>query len=159
MSEEVRVAASLDSERCAELCAEALAELDTVRGGPLLARREVGLVAKALLRPGGLDRLLADDRRRVIVGVIDDVVVGLAVGRLDQVGEAALGVVDGCFVEPSARGVGVGTAMLEWLVEWFGRSRCRGIDAVALPGDRRAKSFFEGAGFKARLITMHQVLE
>ena len=75
-----------DAERCAELCRQALDALQHVRGGPLFARRETGLVAKALLRPGGLDRLMADHRRRVLVGTVDDAVVGLALGRIDARG-------------------------------------------------------------------------
>lgn len=145
-----------DAERCAELCREALDEIQDRRGGPLLARRESGLLATALLRPGGLDRLLSDARRRVTVGLLDDAVVGLALGRLEGVGEVTMGVVEGLYVEPGARGVGVGEALLEALMAWFGDADCRGVDATALPGDRRTKNFFEAAGFKARLITLHR---
>jgi GNAT superfamily N-acetyltransferase len=156
--EAARPAGREDAEACAQLCRRALEELEHQRGGALFARRHVGLVAKALLRPGGLDGLLASARRRVLVGTIDQVVVGLAVGRLDDVGEALLGVVDGCYVEPEARGVGVGRALLDGLVGWFAASACRGVDATALPGDRRTKNFFEAAGFKARLLTLHHPL-
>ena len=156
--EGARLAVREDGARCAELCRQALAEIQSARGGALYARRETGLVAKALLRPGGLDNLLAAPGRRVLVGTIDDAVVGLALGRLDDVGEAALGVIDGCYVEPEARGVGVGRVMLDALVSWFAGSACRGIDASALPGDRRTKNFFEAAGFTARLLTLHHRL-
>jgi GNAT superfamily N-acetyltransferase len=140
------------------MCERALSEIAAARGGALFARREIGLVAKALLRPGGLDRLIADPRRRVLVGTIDDEVVGLAIGRIDAVGETSVGVLDACYVEPEARGVGVGRALLDELVSWFGVSGCRGVDVAALPGDRGTKNFFEAAGFKARLITMHRAL-
>src|SRR5580693_5959017 len=123
--EAARTAVPTDGDRCAELCREALESLRHVRGGPLLARRETGVVAKALVRPGGLDRLLADGRRRVLVGTIDGAVVGLAVGRIDAVGEAPLGVIDACYVERPARGVGVGRALVDHLVAWFGSSRCQ----------------------------------
>lgn len=157
--EGVRPAVRQDAERCAELCRQALDELQAQRGGSLLARRETGLVSKALLRPGGLDGLIASSKRRVLMGTIDATVVGLAVGHLEEVGEAALGVVDGCYVEPEARGVGVGRALLDSMVSWFTLSACRGVDASALPGDRRTKNFFEAAGFKARLLTLHRVIE
>jgi len=154
--ESARPAQREDAERCAALCRAALAELEGQRGGALFARRETGLVAKALLRPGGLDRLLGDERRQVVVGVLDGVVVGLIVARVDMVGEAPVGVVDACYVEPEARGVGVGRAMLDAAVAWLTASGCRGVDASALPGDRATKRFFEGAGFKARLVVMHR---
>jgi GNAT superfamily N-acetyltransferase len=156
--EATRPAERADGGRCAELCQQALQELQQVRGGALFARRETGLVAKAMLRPGGLDRLLSDRRRLVLVGTLDDVVVGMATGRLDDVGEASIGIMDGCFVEPGARGVGVGRALLDGLVAWFTAHGCRGVDATALPGDRTGKGLLESAGFKARLITMHRPL-
>ena len=156
--EGARLARREDAERCAELCRRAVDELHEQRGGALFLRRDTGAVAKALLRPGGLDGLMAAPRRRVLVGTIDDTVVGLAVGHVDDVGEANLGVVDGCYVEPEARGVGVGRALLDDLVAFFTASACRGIDAGALPGDRRTKNFFEAAGFKARLLTLHHPL-
>ena len=132
--------------------------MQQARGGSLFARREAALIAKALLRPGGLDRLLSDSRRRVVMGLVDDVAVGFGLGRVEDVGDTTIGVIDGIYVEPDARGVGIGTSVLEDLAAWFGRSGCRGVDGTALPGDRAAKSFFEAAGFRARLITMHRDL-
>lgn len=147
-----------DAARCGELCREALNSLEGARGGALFARRETGLVAKALLGPGGLERLMAEPGRRVLVGTVDDAVVGLALGRVDAAGEAALGIIDACYVEPAARGVGVGRALLDDLVSWFTASGCHGVDMTALPGDRGTKNFLEGSGFKARLLTLHRSL-
>jgi len=155
----IRLARGADADRCAALTAEALAAVHDARGGDLFTRREVGLLAKALLRPGGLDRLLADPRRRIVVAAADDgTVVGVAVGRVDPVGEAALGVIDALYVAPPARATRIGRALLDDLLGWFRISNCRGVDASALPGDRAAKSFFEAEGFKGRLITMHRPL-
>lgn len=153
--EAVRPARREDAGRCAELCAAALAGLVDQRGGPLYTRRETGLVAKALLRPGGLDRLLADPRRTFLVGTLDGVVVGVATGRVDTVGEAAVGVVDALYVEADARGVGVGRALLDAVVAALRAAGCRGVDVAALPGDRATKNLLEAAGFKARLLTLH----
>jgi hypothetical protein len=155
--EGTRPARREDGDRCGELCRAALEELQRARGGPLFVRRETGLIAKALLRPGGLARLLADPRRRVLLGTVDDAVVGMATGRLDAVGEAPLGIIDVCYVEAGARGVG--GALLEGLVTWFATAGCRGVDINALPGDRATKNLLEASGFKARLITMHRDLE
>jgi len=57
-----------------------------------------------------------------------------------------------------ARRVGVGTAMLETLTAFMTGANCRGIDVAALPGDRDTKNFYEAAGFKARLLTLHHPL-
>ena len=67
--------------------------------------------------------------------------------------------VDELFVEPEARGVGVGEAMMDLLVAWCVERGCVGIDAVALPGDRDTKNFFETFGLKARAIVVHRPLE
>jgi GNAT superfamily N-acetyltransferase len=156
--ESVRSAVPDDADACAALCQRALEELSGVRGGNLFARRETGLVAKALLRPGGLRRLLSDTRRLVVVGLLDEAVVGFAVVKAESVGESLLGVIDALFVDPDARGVGVGRTMLDSVTSWLIAKGCRAVDAGALPGERETKSFFESAGFKARLITMHREL-
>lgn len=156
--EGTRPATREDADRCGELCREALDELQRARGGPLFARREAGLIAKALLRPGGLDRLLADRRRTILLGTVDAVVVGMALGRIDEVGETRLGIIDACYVESGARGVGVGGGLLEALVAWLEAQGCRGVDINALPGDRATKNLLEASGFKARVITMHRTL-
>jgi len=116
-------------------------------------RRETGVIATALQAPGGLDRLLSDPGRRVLLGTVDDAVVGIATGRTDEAGETPLGVIDACYVETGARGVGVGGALLRGLVAWFETSGCTGVDINALPGDRATKNLLE-----ARLITMHRTL-
>ena len=157
--EGTRPARREDAERCGDLCRQALHEVQRARGGGLFVRRESGLIAKALLRPGGLDRLLADPRRRILLGTVDDSVVGMAMGRLDEVGETRLGIIDGFYVEAGARGVGVGGALLDALVTWCTTSGCRGVDISALPGDRATKNLLEASGFKGRLITMHRPLE
>ena len=156
--ENVRPAVPDDAQACGELCRRALEEISGSRGGNLFARRETGLTAKALLRPGGLRRLLSDNTRLVVVGRIDETIVGMAVARAESVGESLLGVIDAFYVEPEARGVGVGRSMLDSVTAWFQSQGCRAIDAATLPGERATKSFFEGAGFKARLITMHREL-
>jgi GNAT superfamily N-acetyltransferase len=59
-------------------------------------------------------------------------------------------------VEPEARGVSVGETMKDMLVAFCDERGCIGIDALALPGHRAAKNFFETAGFTARAIVMHR---
>lgn len=153
--EGVRSAAHADTDRVAELCRWGLEEAQDRRGGALLTRRELDPTARALVRPGGLARIMGDPRRTVLVGTVDEVPVGLLAARVDDVLGTALGVVDFCFVEPTARGVGVGRALLDAAVAWFVGAGCRGVDVPVLPGDRAAKQWLEGAGFTARALTMH----
>ncbi len=69
-----------------------------------------------------------------------------------------LGVITDLFVQPEARSVGVGEAMVELLVAYCTEHDCLGIDALVLPGHRAAKNFFEESGFTARALVMHHKL-
>jgi len=102
---------------------------------------------------------LADPERRVLAGTIDQVIVGYAVVRLEVLGDGSLlGVVDDIFVEDEARGIGLGEAMMADMVNWCQGWGCFGMDAMALPGHRLTKNFFEESGFTARKIVMHHSL-
>lgn len=93
----------------------------------------------------------------VIVGTIDDAVVGFGSARFDdREGIGRVGVIDGLFVEPEARSVGVGETILDEIMRHGTQAGCIGWDAFALPGDRTTKNFFETMGFKARLLVMHR---
>ncbi|HLN15916.1 MAG TPA: GNAT family N-acetyltransferase [Acidimicrobiales bacterium] len=155
--EHVRAAGPDDRVPCAALLAGALAELDDQRDGAL-----AGLLDGPSPWPPDPATLVAawaaDADGYLAVGTIDDVVVGLAAGRTERRGERLLGLVTACYVEREARGIGVGTALLGSLVEWFAGRGCTGVDAPALPGDRATKQLYEGAGFKARLLVLHRPL-
>src|ERR1700738_2628608 len=69
---------------------------------------------------------------------------------------ARLAVITDLFGEEGARSVGVGEAMITELVTFASRAGCIGVDALALPGARAAKNFFEESGFTARIIVMHR---
>jgi len=158
VAEAVRPAQRADADAVAELCQQGLTEAQAVRGGALLVRRELDVAARAMLRPGGLERLATDPRRTVLVGTLDEVVVGVLSARVDEVGGTSLAVVDFCYVEPAARSVGIGAALLDAAVSWAAQGGCRGIDVPALPGDRAAKQWLETAGFRARALLMHRTL-
>jgi len=106
-----------------------------------------------------LPDLIADARCLVVMGTLDGVVTGMAVCHHEERGiHGRQGRLDACYVEPGARGVGLGRLLLDTALAWLESEGCAGADGVALPGDRTAKSFFEAAGFKARMITMHRPL-
>lgn len=144
---------------CAHLLGAARAAAAQMRGGAaLLAGCEPAVPADG----HGLEALvrtwLTDDRRVVLAGVYDDVVVGVGVGHVTESAGAPLGVVDCVYVEPDARTVGVGSALVGALVTAFVRRGCVAMDARALPGDRSTKQRFESAGLSARLLVLHRRL-
>ncbi len=59
------------------------------------------------------------------------------------------------FTEEEARGIGVGEAMRDTVVQVFRTRGHRWFDAHVLPGHRLAKNFFEAGGFAARFIVMN----
>jgi len=154
--EGVRPATEDDLGRLSELARAAIAELTPTRGGAVWAARE----ARPEPVEDSLKASLADDATRVVVGTIDGVPVGYAAVRVEVLNDGSrLGVIDDIFVEEGAREVGVGEAMMGDLVAWCETQGCAGMDAMALPGHRSTKNFFEESGFTARKLVMHHRLE
>ena len=107
----------------------------------------------------GLAAMLDDPDSRLLAGTIDGVVVGYAAARIEHLRDGSrLGVIDDIFVEEEGRGVGLGEAMIDDLVAWCAERGCFGMDAMALPGHRVTKNFFEESGFTARKLVMHHSL-
>ena len=147
-----RAAAPADIDRIAELARLMRAELTAMKGGALWAVRE----ARPEPLEDGYGALLERDDACLVVGTIDDAVIGFGAAEVEQLRSGAnLGVITDLFVEPEARGVGVGETLAGDLVAFCRRHNCSGIDALALPGHRAAKNFFEESGFTARAIVMH----
>jgi len=150
-----RPATETDLPRIVELARAAEDELRPMRGGEVwAAQRCAGQPLEERLADG-----LTRDDRLLLAGTLDDVVVGYASVRLEALpDDRVLGVVDDLFVEHEARAVGLGEAMMAEIVEWCRGRRCMGIDAIALPGHRATKNFFEESGMSARLLVMHRSL-
>jgi GNAT superfamily N-acetyltransferase len=152
MEEGCRLAVEADLPRLAELARAAIAELAPMRGGEIWRTRE----ARVEPMEDGLRELLARPDARVVVGTIDGVVLGYAVARLERLSDGSmLGVIDDIFVEEGARGVGLGETIIDDLMAWCLSCGCVGMDAMALPGHRVTKNFFEESGFTARKLVMH----
>lgn len=150
-----RPATEADLPRLAELARAVTAELTPMRGGAVWNARE----ARTEPLAESLGPLLTDPDHRVVVGTIDDAVMGYAVARLERLNDGSvLGVIDDIFVEEGARGIGIGEGMINDLIAWCHDAGCVGIDAMALPGHRLTKNFFEESGFSARKLVMHRSL-
>ena len=99
---------------------------------------------------------LDDDETVVLVGTIDDVVVAFMV--LEMHANRDRGFVSHVYVEAEARELGLGDTMVEEAVAAVRAAGLRGIESVALPGDRETKNLFERAGLTARKLTVYKSL-
>ena len=154
MLEASRPATADDLPRIVQLAELMREELVAMKGGALWSAREAHADPAAAYAD-----LVPRDDALVLVGTIDDAVVGFGVVRLERLHTgAALGVITDLFVEPGAREVGVGEELVGGLVAFCAAHNCVGIDALALPGHRATKNFFEGFGFTARALVMHHRL-
>jgi GNAT superfamily N-acetyltransferase len=151
-----RPATAEDLPRISELAELLRRELVPMKGGALWSERE------AIAEPfaDAYRALLDRDDALVVVGTVDDTVVGFGAVTLERLrtGET-LGIITDLFVEPDARAVGVGEAMADELLTFCTSRGCFGVDTLALPGHRAAKNFFEESGFTARAIVMHRPLD
>jgi len=153
--ESCRPVTAADLPRVAELAREAVEQLRPGRGGELWARQsarhepfEDALVAE-----------LAAADHHLVVGTLDDIVMGYGVARVQELRDGGLlGVVSDLYTDPGCREVGIGELMMQALVDWCAELGCFGVDSVALPGDRHTKNFFESFGLVARAIVVHRSL-
>ncbi len=151
-----RAAGADDIPRIVELARLLRAELDVMKGGALWVERE------ALPEPfdESYRALLDRDDACIVVGTIDAVVFGYAAVTIETLRSGArLGVITDLFVEDGAREVSIGDAMIADVIAFCAARGCIGIDAIALPGHRATKNFFEAHAFTARALTMHHVLD
>jgi ribosomal protein S18 acetylase RimI-like enzyme len=151
-----RPATADDIPRVVELAALMREELGAMRGGALWLARE------AWPEPleDAYDAVLAREDAQLLVGTLDDVVIAFGAVVVEQLRSGARhGVITDLFVEEPAREVGVGEILIDALVAHCRQRGCVSVDALALPGHRAAKNFFEGHGFTARALTMHRRLD
>ena len=93
------------------------------------------------------------------IGLYDDVALGYAHAALCDVDGTPIVRMYDVFVEPEARGVGVGEALLEFVFDWARRRHAIAIDSIVLPGNREGKNFFERFGLVARAIHVYRTLD
>ncbi len=146
--EQARPAGSEDRQACTQLVSQALLSVAVMRGGPA----HVGQATAVSLLARWTD---PDGDAHLLVGEFHGAVVGVAAVTAGPMLEGRRrGTIECCYVEAAARGVGVGTALLEAAIAWCRSQGCTDVDAPALPGDRATKQRLEAAGFSARLLTL-----
>ena len=154
--EAARTACESDIAVVADLIAAVGDEKREQKGGALWFRRE----RRWTDPPADLAAALAAPDHEVAVGTLDGAVVGYGIVRTERLGDGALlGVIDDIYVDPGAREVGLGAALMDHMLDWCRAQGCIGVDSLALPGDRSTKNFFESFGLVARAIIVHRPLD
>jgi GNAT superfamily N-acetyltransferase len=154
--EAARTATAGDLPVIEALVAAASEEKRGQKGGPLWFRRERRQGDPA----AELAAALASPAHELVAGTLDGTVVGYGLARTERLDDGGLlGVIDDLYVDPGARAVGIGEAVMDHLVAWCRAQGCFGLDSLALPGDRQTKNFFESFGLVARAIIVHRPLD
>jgi len=156
MEESARPALPSDLEALSSLAVAARNELQDKKGGDVADRLDPhrddpgARMASALEDPGTV----------VLVGALDEAVVGYGVMEIGTAPDGTVhAVVEEVYVDPPARSVGVGEALLDGLLAVARERGALAIQSVALPGDRATKNFFETHGMVARAIMVHRWLD
>ena len=147
-----RPATDADRASCVRLVGEALTHAASMRGGPALVGEATA--EDLLVRWSGGDAPVG-----LFVGEFVGAVVGVLAVTTQAAGGQQRGQIECCYVDRDARGVGVGSALMEAAVEWCATAGCAEVDALALPGDRATKQRLEASGFTARLLTLSRRLD
>jgi len=151
----VRVATQADIGEIVAMAERAANTLRGQRGADVMLAREAPVPTANVL-----SHWMSRGDATVLLGLLDDHPVGVGAVHVDVLldGER-LAVIPMLWVDEEARAVSVGEALLNAIVEWARTRDCAAVDAYALPGERITKNFFEAAGFKARLLTVHHRLD
>ncbi|MBA2607901.1 MAG: GNAT family N-acetyltransferase [Actinobacteria bacterium] len=151
----VRVATPADVGLVIEMAERAASRLRGQRGADVMLAREATVPSATRLA-----EWMSSGDATVLLGLLDGQPVGVIAAHVDVlVGGERLAVIPVLWVDEEARAVSVGEALLNAIVDWARAQGCAALDAYALPGERITKNFFEAAGFKARLLTVHHRLD
>ena len=106
-----------------------------------------------------LRQRLGDPEAGTLVGGFDDHALGALLLDRRQVADGpAIARITFVFVEPEARHIGIGEALIDAAAAWARAVGCTGIDGLALPGDRHVKNLYERSGMTARELTTYREL-
>lgn len=153
MEVSARPATAEDLSALVTLGTAVIEELTPHRGGEVWRRQQ----ARPLPPGDSFRHDLDDPAAHVVVGTIDDTVVGYGVVRVEEMRDGSrLGVISDLFTLEGAREVAVGEHVMDALIAWAEAQGCFGVDSLALPGDRHTKNFFESFGLVARAIVVHR---
>lgn len=156
-AESHRAAGPDDVDLLVRIAVDHAARISGERGADLLLRRELSYTEDELRT-----RLVAaidEPDSLLLVGTYAGVVFGYALAVFEQLDDGGtLARVEQLVVEPDAREVGIGETIMNAVVDEARTRNCFGVDALALPGDRETKNFFESFGLKARQLVVHRSL-
>lgn len=96
--------------------------------------------------------------RNLVVEFCSEVVGFLLAEVLEDPHRGRIMRIERVYVEPDARQIGCGDALVASITQIALETGCTFIEGEALPGDRDTKNLYERAGITARLITVSKAL-
>lgn len=156
MIESARLAADDELPTVALLASEARVEIEASKGGPMYFRRE----GRAEPYLPALRAQAADPQGAVVVGLIDDAIVGFGTVSHHELRDGArVAEIQEIYVLPDARGIGIGEFMLDVIMDWARERNCERLEGSVLPGNRHGKNFFERAAMVTRVLRVSTALD
>lgn len=126
------------------------AELRDQRGGELWSLVDGRFLSDIASE---LEDSLADPGNLMLLAVFEGQPAGCILANLKTMRDArTVCTVTDLYVCAEFRTIGIGEALLDCCMSWAAEHGASAIDAVALPGARATKNFFESHGFKARAL-------
>ena len=141
-----RVGDEADVAVTAGLAAQAMIVVRDERGGRWHLDHDIDQISPTHKHLAAVD---AQDER-LVVGCIDDIVVGYGLAHLSPTTAGQLCMISELVVHPEAQAIGVGSEVLAEVRAWAIEQSCQAIESQVLPGNRAAKNFFERVGMKTR---------
>lgn len=156
--ETARSARPEDIEQLVSIAVDHARSIVDERGADLMLRRELAYTAEEL--DSLLSEAMDDDGSDLVAGLYHGVPFGYGLVRYEKLSDgSSLARLDQLLVDPDARKVGVGEAIMNLVLDLARDRGCFGVDSRALPGDRETKNFFESFGLKARQLIVHLTLD
>jgi GNAT superfamily N-acetyltransferase len=121
---------------------------------PLYAYQNLGRALRE-----DVDAILASPRAVGFIAEEDGTPIGYITGHVEEDARRVLarkGVVEDWYVEPDARGKGVGKALFDTLVEAFGERGCVVLESTTWAGNTGARAAHQALGFHDIEIKMRR---
>ena len=154
MAETARLADLEDEQYFTDLFTTARIETSSSKGFELWNQLEsVGNTPESTFK-----EFTADTQKAIVIGEYEHYPLGYMLIELLTIDDKSATNIHEVFVDPDARGVGIGEVIMDFTIDWSRANGSALIMGRTFPGDRATKNFFERFRITARLIEVSKEL-